>query len=159
VQPASAQAAQPVPAPASEPQTVSAQTARPAAPSAAARGARSCLIVDDSRVMRTVSRRVVESLGFAVAEAENGQEALARCETGMPDLILLDWNMPVMTGIEFIAALRAKPGGSAPKVVFCTTETDPTIVGRGIAAGADGFVAKPFDDQTLSAKLQRIGAA
>ena len=109
--------------------------------------------------MRSVSRRVVESLGFAVTEAENGQEALARCGVAMPDLILLDWNMPVMTGIEFITALRAAPGGGRPKVVFCTTEHEPAIVGRGIAAGADGFVTKPFDDQTLSAKLQRIGAA
>jgi len=118
------------------------------------------MVVDDSRVMRAVSRRVVASLGFTVAEAENGQEALARCEaSGMPDLILLDWNMPVMTGIEFITALRAKDGGGVPKVVFCTTENDPAIVGRGVAAGADGFVTKPYDDQTLLAKLQRIGAA
>jgi two-component system chemotaxis response regulator CheY len=109
--------------------------------------------------MRSVSRRVVESLGFLVTEAENGQEALARCAAAMPDLILLDWNMPVMTGIDFITALRAAPGGGRPKVVFCTTEHEPAVVGRGIAAGADGFVTKPFDDQTLSAKLQRIGAA
>jgi two-component system chemotaxis response regulator CheY len=77
----------------------------------------------------------------------------------MPDLILLDWNMPVMTGIEFITALRETQGGGRPKVVFCTTEHEPAIVGRGIAAGADGFVTKPFDDQTLQAKLVRIGAA
>ncbi len=109
--------------------------------------------------MRSVSRRVVESLGFLVTEAENGQEALARCGVAMPDLILLDWNMPVMTGIEFITALRASAGGARPMVVFCTTEHEPAVVGRGIAAGADGFVTKPFDDQTLSAKLQRIGAA
>jgi two-component system chemotaxis response regulator CheY len=109
--------------------------------------------------MRSVSRRVVQSLGFTALEAENGQEALARCAVSMPDLILLDWNMPVMTGIEFITALRAQPGGTGPKVVFCTTENEPAIVGRGIAAGADGFVTKPFDDKTLSDKLQRIGAA
>ena len=102
---------------------------------------------------------MVESLGFVAIEAENGQEALARCEAAMPDLILLDWNMPVMSGIDFIAALRAQPGGEAPKVVFCTTEHEPATVGRGIAAGADGFVTKPFDDKTLLARLQRIGAA
>lgn len=109
--------------------------------------------------MRSVSRRVAEGLGFSVIEAENGQEALGRCEIAMPDLILLDWNMPVMTGIEFVTALRAKPGGEQPKVVFCTTENEPATVGRGIAAGADGFVTKPFDDATLKAKLHRIGAA
>lgn len=130
-----------------------------AAAAPVATGARRCLIVDDSRVMRSFSRRVVEGLGFTVAEAENGQEALARCDVSMPDLVLLDWNMPVMSGIEFIAALRAKPAGGEPKVVFCTTENDPAVVGRGIAAGADGFVTKPFDPPTLQAKLQRIGAA
>ena len=118
-----------------------------------------CLIVDDSRVIRKVSRHIVESFEFEVSEAENGQDALAKCEEGMPDLILLDWNMPIMSGIEFIVALRQLPEGRRPKVVFCTTEHEPAVVGRGIAAGADGFVTKPFDDQTLSAKLQRIGAA
>jgi two-component system chemotaxis response regulator CheY len=129
-------------------------------PTTVAGQGRACLIVDDSRVMRAVSRRVVSRLGFTVIEAENGAEALARCDAGgMPDLILLDWNMPVMTGIEFVAALRAKDGGADPKIVFCTTENDPEMVGRGISAGADGFVTKPYDDQTLLAKLQRIGAA
>lgn len=122
--------------------------------------ARRCLIVDDSRVMRKVARGVAETLGFATAEAEDGREALARCEAGgMPDLVLLDWNMPVMTGIEFIAALRAMPGGDAPMVVFCTTENDPAIIGKGVAAGADGFVTKPFDPATLQNKLQRLGVA
>ena len=120
---------------------------------------RNCLIVDDSRVMRKVSRMVVESLGYTAAEAEDGREALGRCGSGMPDLILLDWNMPVMTGIEFITALRAQPGGDKPMVVFCTTENDPAIIGKGVAAGADGFVTKPFDPATLQAKLVRLGAA
>jgi len=110
--------------------------------------------------MRKVSRSVVEKLGFAAAEAEDGREALARCEAdGMPDLILLDWNMPIMTGIEFITALRSSPGGTSPMVVFCTTETDPAIIGKGVAAGADGFVTKPFDPATLQGKLERLGVA
>ena len=120
---------------------------------------KNCLIVEDSRVIRKVSRHIVESFAFEVTEAENGQDALAKCGDAMPDLILLDWNMPVMNGIEFIAALRRQAGGDRPKVVFCTTENDPSIVGLGVSAGADGFVTKPYDDQTLLAKLQRIGAA
>src|SRR5690606_26992794 len=94
-----------------EPAPVPAE-AHPRAPSAAPR---QCLIVDDSRVVRQLSRRIVASLGFTVTEAEDGKEALARCEAGMPDLILLDWNMPQMTGIEFITALRARPAGGTPK--------------------------------------------
>ena len=74
-----------------------------------------CLIVDDSRVIRKVSRHIVESFAFEVTEAENGQDALAQCEEGMPDLILLDWNMPIMSGIEFIVALREMVRPTRPK--------------------------------------------
>ena len=69
---------------------------------------KSCLVVDDSRVIRKVSRHILETLGFAVEEAENGQLGLEACETKMPDVVLLDWNMPVMTGIEFITQLRKR---------------------------------------------------
>ena len=118
-----------------------------------------CLIVDDSRVIRKVSRHIVESFEFEVSEAENGQDALAKCEEGMPDLILLDWNMPVMNGIEFICALRRLNGGGQPKVVFCTTENDVAHIREAIEAGADEYVMKPFDHDTLQMKLQLIGAA
>jgi two-component system chemotaxis response regulator CheY len=118
-----------------------------------------CLIVDDSRVIRNVSRHIVESIGFEVVEAEHGQDALARCLEAMPDLILLDWNMPVMSGIEFLIALRRQPGGAEPKVVFCTTENDVAHIRQAIAAGADEYVMKPFDHETLQIKLQLIGAA
>ena len=118
-----------------------------------------CLIVDDSRVIRKVSRHIVESFGFEVTEAENGQDALGQCAEAMPDLILLDWNMPVMSGIEFIVALRKQSGGDKPKVVFCTTENDVAHIREAIAAGADEYVMKPFDHDTLQIKLQLIGAA
>ena len=75
---------------------------------------KNCLIVDDSRVIRKVSRHIVETLGFEVDEAADGQEALAKCDEGMPDVILLDWNMPVMSGIEFLTQLRDRPDGRAP---------------------------------------------
>jgi two-component system chemotaxis response regulator CheY len=118
-----------------------------------------CLIVDDSRVIRKVSRHIVESFEFEVSEAENGQDALAQCKEALPDLILLDWNMPVMNGIEFIGALRRLSGGSQPKVVFCTTENDVAHIREAIEAGADEYVMKPFDHDTLQMKLQLIGAA
>lgn len=119
---------------------------------------RHCLIVDDSRVVRKVSRRIVEALGYVVTEAENGQEALGRCQLSMPDLVLLDWDMPIMTGIEFIASFRAIRGNERAKAVFCTSKSGAHDIHRGIAAGADEYVTKPFDEATLRAKLQAIGA-
>ena len=108
---------------------------------------KTCLIVDDSRVIRKVSRHILETLGFAVDEAENGKAALDACEAAMPDVVLLDWNMPVMTGIEFLVHLRQRPGGDKPKVVFCTTENDVAHIREAIAAGADEYVMKPFDHE------------
>ena len=120
---------------------------------------KSCLIVDDSRVIRKVSRHILESLGFGVEEAENGQEGLNKCAEAMPDVVLLDWNMPVMTGIEFITQLRQRVGGDKPKVVFCTTENDVAHIREAISAGADEYVMKPFDHETLQIKLQLLGMA
>lgn len=120
---------------------------------------KTCLIVDDSRVIRKVSRHILETLGFSVDEAENGQEGLDACEKSMPDVVLLDWNMPVMTGIEFIIQLRKRAGGDKPKVVFCTTENDVAHIREAISAGADEYVMKPFDHETLQIKLQLVGFA
>ena len=118
---------------------------------------KNCLIVDDSRVIRKVSRHIVETLGFTVDEAADGQEALAKCDARMPDVILLDWNMPVMSGIEFLAKLRERPAGKAPKVVFCTTENDVAHIREAIDAGADEYVMKPFDGEILESKLAEAG--
>ena len=118
---------------------------------------KNCLIVDDSRVIRRVSRHIVEAIGLTVDEAEDGQQALDKCDSAMPDLILLDWNMPVMSGIEFITKLRRRPGGEVPKVIFCTTENDVAHIRQAIEAGADEYVMKPFDYDTLQVKLQLVG--
>ena len=118
---------------------------------------KTCLVIDDSRVIRKVSRHILETLGFEVDEAENGLEGLEHCEAAMPDAILLDWNMPVMSGIEFIVKLRSRPGGNRPKVVFCTTENDVAHIREAISAGADEYVMKPFDHETLQIKLQLVG--
>ena len=117
-----------------------------------------CLIVDDSRVIRKVSRHIVETLGLEVSEAENGREALDLCAAQMPDVVLLDWNMPVMSGIEFIVHLRRSAGGDKPKVVFCTTENDVDHIRQAMKAGADEYVMKPFDHDTLQIKFHLVGA-
>ena len=120
---------------------------------------KNCLIVDDSRVIRKVSRHIVETLGFAVDEAADGQEALAKCDEAMPDVILLDWNMPVMSGIEFLRVLGETELPHRPKVVFCTTENGMGHIRAAIDAGADEYVMKPFDRETLESKLQIVGVA
>ncbi len=115
-----------------------------------------CLIVDDSRVIRKVSRKIATSLGFTPIEAENGEEALSRCKQKMPDLVLTDWQMPEMDGIEFVRQLRAIPTPHRPTIVFCTSKGAAADIHEGIAAGADDYVIKPFDEATLQAKLERL---
>jgi two-component system chemotaxis response regulator CheY len=119
--------------------------------------AQSCLVVDDSRVVRKVARRILEGHGFTVREAADGQQALDACELAMPDCVLLDWNMPVMTGIEFLKALRAKYGPDRPTVLFCTTETDMGFIEQAIEHGAQEFIMKPFDEDILIGKFGQAG--
>ncbi|MBN8530182.1 MAG: response regulator [Caulobacterales bacterium] len=118
---------------------------------------RTCLIVDDSRIIRKVARRIVEALTFEVDEAADGSEALAYCASTLPDVILLDWNMPVMDGLTFLRRLRALPGGDRPKVLFCTIETRADRIAEALSAGADDYVMKPFDGQILESKLTEAG--
>lgn len=118
---------------------------------------RTCLIVDDSRVIRKVARRILEDLGFDIAEAADGAEALAWCRTAMPDVVLLDWNMPVMNGLEFLRGLRMEPGGGAPKVVFCTVENEVAAIREALDSGADEYIMKPFDSEIVAAKFAQAG--
>ena len=118
---------------------------------------KSCLVVDDSSVIRKVARRILEDLSFTITEAEDGQQALERCQAEMPDAILLDWNMPIMNGLEFLAQLRQLQNGEKPKVVFCTTENDVGHIARAIRAGANEYIMKPFDREIVEAKFQEVG--
>ncbi len=116
-----------------------------------------CLIVDDSRVIRKVSSKIAKTLGYVPVEAQDGEEALARCKRSMPHLVLTDWDMPEMDGLEFVTKLRAIPTPKAPVVVFCTSKNRAADVHAGIKAGADDYITKPFDEATLKAKLEKLG--
>ena len=118
---------------------------------------KTCLVVDNSSVIRKVARRILEGLDFQIAEAENGEEAIEACREQIPDAILLDWNMPKMDGYEFLRALRRLPGGDKPKVVFCTTENDVAHIARALHAGANEYIMKPFDKDIVEAKFQEVG--
>jgi len=118
---------------------------------------KTCLVVDDSSVIRKVARRILEGLDFEIAEAEDGEQALETCRASMPDAVLLDWNMPKMDGYEFLRSLRRMPDGDRPKVVFCTTENDVAHIARALHAGANEYIMKPFDKAIVEAKFQEVG--
>jgi two-component system chemotaxis response regulator CheY len=118
---------------------------------------KTCLVVDDSRVIRKVARRILEDLSFHVEEAEDGAQALTYCRGNMPDAILLDWNMPIMNGLDFLINLRADPGGDSPIVVFCTTENDISAIAQAIECGANEYIMKPFDSEIVQSKFAEVG--
>jgi two-component system chemotaxis response regulator CheY len=118
---------------------------------------KSCLIVDDSKVVRMVARKILEGLDFQIEEAEDGQKALDACQRKMPDAVLLDWNMPVKNGIEFLKDLRVMAGGDRPMVVFCTTENDVAHIQEAIGAGANEYIMKPFDSEIIQSKFSQVG--
>ena len=118
---------------------------------------KTCLVVDDSSVIRKVARRILEGLEFQIVEAEDGVQALEVCRAQMPDAVLLDWNMPKMDGYEFLRVLRRLPDGDRPKVVFCTTENDVAHIARALHAGANEYIMKPFDKEIVEAKFQEVG--
>ena len=118
---------------------------------------KTCLVVDDSSVIRKVARRILEGLEFQIMEAENGEDAIESCKRQLPDAILLDWNMPKMDGYDFLRVLRRLPGGDTPKVVFCTTENDVAHIARALHAGANEYIMKPFDKDIVEAKFQEVG--
>ena len=120
---------------------------------------KTCLIVDDSKVVRKFARRIIEEISFEAREACDGNEAILECEKSLPDVILLDWNMPVMNGIQFLRHLRASNGGARPKVIFCTTEHDVEHIREAFDAGTDEYLMKPFDAQMLNDKLGDFSAS
>jgi two-component system, chemotaxis family, chemotaxis protein CheY len=118
---------------------------------------KTCLVVDDSRVVRKVAARILRDMNFEIVEAGDGAEALTHCRARMPDAVLLDWNMPVMNGLDFLRALRREPGGKAPVVVLCSIENDPEHIHEALRSGANEFIMKPFDADILESKFAEVG--
>ena len=117
----------------------------------------SCLVVDDSRTIRHLARRVLEAQGCRVEEAADGLEALTACRSRMPGCILLDWTMPVMNGLEFLRALRSEFSHDLPAVVFCTVRTGEAVMRQAMDAGARGYITKPYDPALMVARLAGLG--
>jgi two-component system chemotaxis response regulator CheY len=116
-----------------------------------------CLIVDDSKVIRKFAKGILEELSFAVEEAMDGSEAISKCQQELPDLILLDWNMPVKDGMDFLNEFGEKFKDTKTKIIFCTTENELGKIKRAMDAGADEYIMKPFDIEILRGKLIQVG--
>jgi len=116
-----------------------------------------CLIIDDSRVIRRVTSRIVEDLGFEAEEAENGDVALKASKIRMPDIVLVDRDMPVMDGLTFIKELRKLPQGKNVFTVFCTVGNEPADIQEALDAGIDEYIMKPFDSEIVRSKFQILG--
>jgi two-component system, chemotaxis family, chemotaxis protein CheY len=118
------------------------------------------IVIDDSRAMRSILSRNLEQLGFSVAQAGNGKEALATLEgQASPALALVDWNMPEMSGIDFVTAIRQQHDFDGMRIVMVTTESEKANVDRALQAGADEYVMKPFTPEVLRGKLAALGFA
>lgn len=120
---------------------------------------KTCLVIDDSRVIRKVARRLLEDLGFHVQEAEDGAAGLELCRAKMPDAVLVDSMMPHLDGIGFMKTLRREAREAAPAMMFCTTENEENHILAARAAGAAAVLLKPFDKETLERGLQQVGVA
>jgi two-component system, chemotaxis family, chemotaxis protein CheY len=119
--------------------------------------ARTVLIVDDSSAIRKVISSLFRELDFMVAEAPTGADAVAHCKGSAPDIVMLDWNMPVMDGITCLRELRAMAMPKRPIVVMCTTENQMAKIQEALAAGADEYIMKPFNRDVLFDKLSQLG--
>lgn len=115
------------------------------------------MIADDSPVIRKVARRLLEDMKFVVVEASDGEEALMLARDNMPDAVLIDWEMPGLSGLELVAQLSALPEAAETKLIYCTSEMLLAEMTRAKRAGAHGFLMKPFNRQVLIAKFGELG--
>ena len=116
------------------------------------------LVVDDSRPIRRIEGEILKELGFQTDEATNGRQALDRLDAHpLPDVILVDWNMPVMDGLEFIRAVRSDSRYASIVMLMVTTETETDQMLRALSAGADEYLMKPFQKEGLVDKLRLLG--
>jgi two-component system chemotaxis response regulator CheY len=115
-------------------------------------------VIDDSRAMRQILARIMKGAGYEIAEAGNGKEALEVLESGpLPDIALVDWNMPEMNGLEFVTAVRARDEWRSMSMMMVTTESEQGQIVRALAAGAHEYLIKPFTPDAIFDKLHILG--
>ena len=116
-----------------------------------------CLIADDSKIMRMLLRKIMENFGFDVAEAEDGEDVLEQCLTLRPELIISDWSLPLIDGIDVLYKIRADRKIKQPLFVFCSYITDAAVIRQALDGGADDFIMRPFDEDIIASKLAILG--
>ncbi len=116
----------------------------------------SCLIADDSKIMRMLLAKIMENFGYAVTEAEDGEDLMQQCEKNMPDLIISDWNLPLVDGIDVLYKIRADKKSKQPVFFFCSYLKNPEIINQAMEGGADDFIMRPFDEDIIASKLKII---
>ena len=118
---------------------------------------KTCLILDDSNSIRKVTNRILSGFDYKVTEADCESAALSACEKGLPDCIIVDWQVPEMDSLRFLKMLRGLPGGDQPKILYCLSENDPMVVAKAMRHGADGHMLKPFDKDSLASSFEAAG--
>ena len=115
-----------------------------------------CVIADDSKVIRMLLSKIMSNFGYNVFEAENGEDLLYQCEKNMPNLIISDWTLPLIDGIDVLLKIRSDKKIRQPIFIFCSYINDVNIISQALNAGADDFIMRPFDEDIIASKLKII---
>ena len=116
-----------------------------------------CLIADDSKVIRMVLSKIFSNLGFAVLEAEDGEEVLSLCQKEEPSLVIMDWKLPIMDGIDVLYKIRGEFNIRQPRIIFCSSINDADKIKEALDGGADDYLLRPFDEEIIFSKLVILG--
>lgn len=113
-----------------------------------------CLIADDSKVIRMILSKIMNNMKYDVIEAEDGEEVVELCETKEPDLIIMDTKLPILDGIDAMYKIREMQKIKQPKIIFCSSITDPERIREALDGGADDYIMKPFDEEIILSKME-----
>ena len=116
-----------------------------------------CLIADDAKIIRMLLTKIMENFGFDVIEAEDGEEIISLAKDNTPELIIMDWHLPAMEGIDVLYKIRSIKKMKQPKIIFCSSIVDTDRIREALDGGADDFIIKPFDEEIIRTKLDILG--
>ena len=116
----------------------------------------SCIVADGSKIMRMLIAKIMNNFGYDVTEAEDGEDLLEQCALNMPNLIICDWQLPLIDGIDVLLKIRSDKKVKQPVFIFCSYTKDIDIISQALNAGADDFIIRPFDEDIIASKLRII---